>query len=132
MRSLIIRGPHIFNPYGVSSFHHHAMASSLIHIKINKILRIYRTPAVLLLIWPSYVTNGYPFKCNRTRQGGRSENKRLFSLRLHVWRTVKFPDVLKAPDDWPHQFVSYRGGNEVDIMAKPASKSSSCLCCMPI
>ena len=33
-------------------------------------------------------------------QRGRSETKRLFSLRPHFWHVVRFPDVLKAPG-WP-------------------------------
>ena len=39
----------------------------------------------------------------RSNMGPEWKTKCLFSLRPHVWRMVKFPDLLKAPDDRPHQ-----------------------------
>ena len=51
----------------------------------------------------SNVTNGYPFKRNRAKDGAGVKTKCLFSLRPHVCPVVKFVDVLKAHDDRPHQ-----------------------------
>ena len=47
----------------------------------------------------SNVANGYLFKCHRARYGGGAKTKDLLSLQLFVWSMVKFPDVLKVPDD---------------------------------
>ena len=52
------------------------------------------------------VTNGYPFKSNGARHGPGVKTKRLFSLRPHVWPTVKFTDVQKAPNNLPHQYLN--------------------------
>ena len=39
------------------------------------------------------------------RHGTGVKTKHLFSLRPHDWSIVRFPDVLKIPDDWPHQLL---------------------------